>query len=273
MKDVSHIYSMKKDTHTNDGNSTLLDSLPKLNCFRVPDGYFNRLHQAIALKVQMEDLPFDDALNQLKQAQPFTLPDNYFDSLAYKIATKTQPFELPEKDGYAVPQGYFETLYVKVADRVAEENAPATIWWQNAGVVLRPALAIAAVVTVAIFIALPYVNNNGSNTPTKLASNQPATNNTISAPNTNADNNIVTPPVIAETAKISTTKRVATQKNVAPANATASDEVAELLDYTDDFSTDGLLSEVPEKISTYDNSLVEIVAEGNLDLADLVDGM
>jgi hypothetical protein len=259
---------MKKDTHTNYGNSALLDSLPKLNCFRVPDGYFDRLHQAIALKVQMEGLPFDDALNQLKQAQPFALPDNYFDSLADKIAAKTQPFELPEKDGYAVPQGYFETLYVKVADRVAEENNPATVWWQNAGVVLRPALAIAAVVTIAIFIALPYVNNNGGNT---TASNQPATNNTINTPNTNKDNNIVTPPVVAETAKKATNKRVSTQKSVVI--VTSNDEAAELLDYTYDFSTDGLLSEVPEKINTDDNSLVEILAEGNLDLADLVDGM
>ena len=262
---------MKKDTHTNNGNSTLLDSLPKLNCFRVPDGYFDRLHQAIALKVPMESLPFDDALNQLKQAQPFALPDNYFDSLADKIAAKTQPFDLPEKDGYALPQGYFETLYVKVADRVAEENNPAAVWWQNAGVVLRPALAITAVVTVAVFIALPYVNNNGGNTPTTTASNQPATNTVKEIPKTNADNNIITPPVVAETVKKATTKRVSTQKSVVI--ITSNDEATELLDYTDDFSTDGLLSEVPEKVSTDDNSLVEIVAEGNLDLADLLDGM
>ena len=71
--------------------------------------------------------------------------------------------------------------------------------------------------------------------------------------------------------KKATTKRVSTQKSVVI--VTSNDEAAELLDYTYDFSTDGLLSEVPEKINTDDNSLVEIVAEGNLDLADLVDGM
>lgn len=265
---------MKEDTHNNEGNSTLLDSLPKLNCFRVPDGYFDRMHQAIALKVQLEGLPFEDALEGLKKAQPYALPDNYFDSLANKIAAKTQPMELPQETGFAVPEGYFQILYLKVVDKVAQENAP-KVWWQSAGVVLRPALAIAAVVTVAVFIALPYLNNNET-APVNVATNKPVTNDYKgNTPNNTTVETVVTPTVktVAETAKNTTTKGVAKNIKTDNTNTVVAIEAAELFDYADDFSAEGLLSEAPEKISDDDNSLVEIVSEEKLDLAELIDGM
>lgn len=266
---------MKEDTHNNEGNSTLLDSLPKLNCFRVPSGYFDRLHQAIELKVQLEGLPFEDALENLKKAQPYALPANYFDSLADKIAAKTQPLELPHETGFAVPEEYFQTLYLKVVDKVADENATTKVWWQNAGVILRPALAIAAVVVVAVFIALPYINNNPT-APVNIANNKPVTNDNKSNPTNNSTvKTVETPDVktVAETAKNTTTKRVTNKNKSDNTNTIVADEAAELFDYTDDFSAESLLSEAPEQISDDDNSLVEIVSEENLDIADLIDGM
>ncbi|UPT69071.1 MAG: hypothetical protein M0D57_10825 [Sphingobacteriales bacterium JAD_PAG50586_3] len=263
---------MKENTYNNEGNSTLLDTLPKLNCFRVPDGYFNRLHQAIELRVQLKGLPFDDVLSALKKAQPYALPANYFDSLADKIAAKTQPQQLPQETGFAVPEGYFETLYLNVVERVAQENAPARVWWQNAGVVLRPAFAVAAVVAVAVFIALPYLNNNPS-PPAVVANNTPVTNdNKSNTPNNTTVKTVATPDVktVAETAKNTTTKRVVSKINT---NTNVAAEAAALFDYTDDFNAEGLLSEAPERTSNDDNSLVELVAEENLDLAELIDGM
>jgi hypothetical protein len=264
---------MKEDTHNNKSNGTLLDSLPKLNCFKVPDGYFTRLHQAVELRVQLDNVSFEEALSKLKKAQPYALPANYFDSLANKIEEKTKPVNFPTTEGFTVPQGYFETLYLKIVDRVAQENAPASVWWQNAGVVLRPALAFATVVTVALFVAWPYMNNKEGVVPV-TASNQPAQNNTVT-PNTNSNSTVVAPEVktVAETVKNTTTKRVSGKNRVVKTKGDVGTEATALFDYTDDFYAEGLLSEAPEKVNDDDNSLVEIVSEENLDLADLMDGM
>jgi hypothetical protein len=116
--------------------------------------------------------------------------------------------------------------------------------------------------------------NNKEGVVPVTASNQPAQNNTVT-PNTNSNSTVVAPEVktVAETVKNTTTKRVSGKNRVVKTKGDVGTEATALFDYTDDFYAEGLLSEAPEKVNDDDNSLVEIVSEENLDLADLMDGM
>lgn len=259
---------MKDNKHIDKGNSPFLDGLEKRNCFKVPQGYFARLHQAVGLRVQIGDMPFESVLNDLKKQQSFALPSNYFDNLAQLIAEQIQPVELPKHHGFAAPQGYFDGLYTVIQNRISAAQAP-TYRWQAVGV-LRPALAFAAVLTIGAVIAWPLLTNNSNIGKGLTATSLPKFETEDYA----IDNKKISPVAVAEyKTKVDATVAIKPKKNVAVANVLQTAKAADLVDYNDDYAAENLLDELPVADNTEDSHLFEIMAEEDIDLADLMEGL
>ncbi len=264
---------MSKDKHIGNGNSPLLDSLPKLNCFKVPDGYFTRLHQNIIVRVELGEQPFDHTLDALKTQQNFSLPDSYFDKLSARIAAHTTAGfsleTLPKEEGFAVPEAYFDKLYLNVVDRVAE-TAPARPWWVPA-TALRPILAFAAVAVVAAVVAWPLLNG-----PAQPSQKVVADNSTIKVeqPAPAVQKPATQPTIVIPTGPVTPVAQAkAPHKAIQPVSTVNANDginaVADLYDIND-IPTELLLSEVPASEKTDDHGLEQLMLEENIDIADIV---
>ena len=249
---------------------TPLDNLPKLNCFKVPQGYFERLHHSIELRVALDVMPFEERLLALKNATAFSLPPNYFDSLANRIAAQTTAAptleDLKSTKGFAVPQGYFDTLYMRIANRISSGAITAARPWWQPSPALRPVLAFAGVAVIALAIGLPYFISQNNSNPAGLA----LVNRTekLIVPQATADTNTIvagsiTPP--QPTVKTNTTKfdAIAT---------TQTNDDADLLGLTGGYGDVMIVSELPtiNTTTTAENGLVEILAEEDIDLTELL---
>ncbi len=249
---------------------TPLDNLPKLNCFKVPQGYFERLHHSIELRVALEGMPFEERLLALKNTTAFSLPANYFDSLASRIAAQTSAAptleDLKSTQGFIVPQGYFDTLYMRIADRISSGAITAARpWWQPAPA-LRPVLAFAGVAVLALAIGLPYFINQNNSNPAGLA----LVNRTekLALPQATIDTNTIVADIatpIQKTVKTNSTQPVATA-------TTTSHDDADLLGLTGGYGDVMNVSELPTSnaTTTAENGLVEILAEEDIDLTELI---
>lgn len=241
-----------------------IESLPKLNCFKVPQGYFERLQHNIELRIALEDMPFEERLLSIKNKTAFSLPTNYFDTLASRIAEQTTNEKsvwetLPNGDGFIVPQGYFNSLYQRIADRISA-GVPVRPWWQPAPA-LRPILAFAGVALLAVAIAVPLLTNTPTQTNglalvkpnEKLVLPQPATNNN---------------PIVADIAVAKINTKTAVTKN----KADSSTDEFDLLGITGgDYSDELTLSEIPTaNTNTAENDIVEILAEEDIDLTEVI---
>lgn len=96
---------------------SLEEILPKQSS-DIPAGYF---------EVMENELHVHIALDNIKQEEGFVVPEGYFTNLTERILAET----VLDKDNInndEVPEGYFESLHGKVADRIAgeEQSAPET---------------------------------------------------------------------------------------------------------------------------------------------------
>lgn len=241
-----------------------LEHLPKLNCFKVPEGYFNRLQHSIELRLAVESKPFEDSLSALKNTTAFSLPQNYFDSLANRIAEQTsaQPsiLDAAPVNGFTVPNGYFDRLYLRIADRISAGTVAAVRpWWQPAPV-LRPVLAFAGVGAVigvavwAVFFTLPVSHTNG------LAMAQGNRNILIQPIVKNNDTSTPTTYLVSPPAKQGA-------KQAARPALTA--DMNDLINITGGFGDELNLSEIPTTANTTNDGLVEILAE-DVDIAEVI---
>jgi hypothetical protein len=259
---------MKNDKHIDKGNSPFLDGLEKRNCFKVPQGYFARLHQAIGLRVQIGDKPFESVLQELKQQQNFALPANYFDGLAQRITAQTQPVELPKHSGFATPQGYFDVLYTAIQNRVSVAQTPA-YRWQTVGV-LRPALAFAAVLAIGAIVAWPLLTNNNNAGMGLTASNLPE----FKTENYVLDNNKTSfVSVVDGEEKTGDVVAIKPKKNAVAGGLLQTASAADIEEYHDDYAAESLLDALPVADNTEDSHLFEIMAEEDIDLADLMESL
>ena len=259
---------MKDNKHIEKGRGPLLNSLEKRNCFKVPQGYFALLHQAVGLRVQIGDKPFEDVLKGLKEQQSFALPTDYFDSLAQRIAQQTQPVELPKKEGFAVPQGYFDVLYSAIINRVAAPTT-STNRWQGAGV-LRPALALAAVVAIAAVITWPVLTDTEKTGKALHAGN---IYKFKTEENAIGNNKITDKTVAVATENFGSAVAIKPNKKAVAVNVLQTAKAADLVEYNDGYGTENLLEKLPVAENTQDSHLFEIMAEEDIDLADLMESL
>jgi len=114
------------------GLSPVLASVPRVNIFSVPDGYFNQLSTNVLNMIKTEETHFS-------RKEPFTssVPEGYFDGLAGSIMARIRNLEaesvenetshisaivasISRENIYKVPQGYFEKLYDSIMSNVSQ---------------------------------------------------------------------------------------------------------------------------------------------------------
>jgi hypothetical protein len=113
--------------------SPTLASIPRVNVFKVPDGYFETLPALLLLQTGNKESA------DIKSG---SVPEGYFDSLAASIMARIKgesvaPFTETEesvvlagignKNVFTVPQGYFDGLATAVFSRVNTESIESTV--------------------------------------------------------------------------------------------------------------------------------------------------
>lgn len=106
-----------------------IDSLPKVNIFRVPNHYFDELEQAILLQKDEPNLGElqSDKLSPKSKSSVFNVPNGYFEELATSIETRILNLQHISKSEsgsstFEVPIGYFDGLPSKIQARIQQEN-------------------------------------------------------------------------------------------------------------------------------------------------------
>ena len=91
-------------------------------------------------------------LASLPRVVPFRVPDGYFDRLPEALESAIRSAESiqhagPATTGFTVPDGYFESLPLRIQDRIASGRKTARPW------ALRPVVSLSlAVAVVAVFL-------------------------------------------------------------------------------------------------------------------------
>lgn len=107
-----------------------LASLPRVNPFLIPDGYFDTLPESIADSVYL------DELKHITPSAGFDVPEQYFSSLKSNILAQTS--QLPSSAGFSTPDQYFQKLQAKIiaqtvdaAPVVIKETKVVRLWRSN----------------------------------------------------------------------------------------------------------------------------------------------
>ncbi len=97
-------------------NRITLESIPKTNVFKLPEGYFMSLPKDIENKIPES--------NASLKANIYKVPDNYFDTLPDKISSRLpHAIKLPESGAvYTTPDGYFEDLPSKIQEKINQNK-------------------------------------------------------------------------------------------------------------------------------------------------------
>lgn len=106
-----------------------------------------------------KDLNTSAILKEIGKKEGYTIPDNYFDTLPEKIYAQLDINTIPQEN---VPEGYFDNLSGRVMDKVkTEESGQARIVVMNT---FKKYSSIAAVFIVLIGAGLWVFNNDNTTT-------------------------------------------------------------------------------------------------------------
>lgn len=98
-------------------NSTVLINAERKNLYAYPDGYFYELSANIVRQIWFQSLPF---LN------PYSVPEGYFENLPEiildKLAVKSNYSHAVTKTLYNVPHGYFNNLAGNILQKIKSKN-------------------------------------------------------------------------------------------------------------------------------------------------------
>lgn len=133
-------------------NKIKLDSLPKTNVFRVPEGYFLSLVSEIEAKII--------ETNSVLKTSIHRVPEGYFDKLQEGIISKLpMAKEIPLVGNvHSVPEGYFDSLPYKIQERINQKRRSA----ETQVIQLIPAVrySIAAGLIAAILVSSIALRDN-----------------------------------------------------------------------------------------------------------------
>lgn len=100
-----------------------LASLPKINPFVVPEGYFREIPQYINAMVRI------DAIHAADPHSGFIVPEHYFQllhsNLSSRIFSSDPAFSIKfsgDKNVFATPDGYFDQLRSRIENRIQQEE-------------------------------------------------------------------------------------------------------------------------------------------------------
>ncbi|MBA4849072.1 hypothetical protein [Emticicia sp. BO119] len=103
-----------------------IEELPKMNIFKVPEGYFDTLFVSVQERIAFSDEP----VLSFGKNQNFAVPDNYFNTLSSRILNRIADLEkqevrlnsLPKVNVFKVPEGYFENTEESIRATVRIES-------------------------------------------------------------------------------------------------------------------------------------------------------
>ncbi|NNC69579.1 MAG: hypothetical protein HKN90_02030 [Flavobacteriaceae bacterium] len=81
--------------------------------FKVPEGYFNTIEDAILSEIKTEKFP---------NTSGFSVPDGYFESLEQIVNSKLIIDQLPDKEGFNVPKDYFDSIEDTIFTKLGKET-------------------------------------------------------------------------------------------------------------------------------------------------------
>jgi hypothetical protein len=171
-----------------------IEELPKVNIFKVPEGYFDTLSMSIQERITFSEEP----VVSFGKKQNFAVPDNYFDTLSSRIMNRIADLgkqtisleNLPKVNVFKVPQGYFENaeesirattrvesierknifevptnyfdeLPTRIISRTQEETKVIKVnWWQKGRTIWAAAASIVLLIGLGFYI--PQFSKAGS---------------------------------------------------------------------------------------------------------------
>jgi len=154
-----------------------LAAIPKLNieaCFNVPEGYFEKMHEAVLnhpfVKVTpdfivpglyFESLPDAIAQHSLVNKQsPFVVPNNYFENMSLQVEQKLGI--APLESTLEAPEGYFDTLAIKIQDKLYQEQKETKVFWLPQYRLALVAAVVAILVVMAFYLRV-FENQTSAN--------------------------------------------------------------------------------------------------------------
>lgn len=119
-----------------------LESLERVNVFKIPNDYFENLEERIQANVWIESL---------EKQNIFQVPDDYFQNL--ELSTGIERFE--KVNVFNVPKGYFETLSDKIFSKIDTKKEGRVIqvnWFSNR---VKWSAAASIVLMIGMWFAIP----------------------------------------------------------------------------------------------------------------------
>ena len=120
------------------------------NSFKVPQGYFETIEDAVFAKLAAEKLP---------KKEGFLVPDTYFETIEDGVLKKIQEEKKQSQTGFSVPTTYLETIEDTVFTRLTEEN---TIRQSKVislkTIILKRVIPLAAAASLALFMIIKYTS-------------------------------------------------------------------------------------------------------------------
>lgn len=170
-----------------------ITELPKVNIFKVPEGYFDTLPMSIQERITFSEEP----VVNFGKKQNFGVPDNYFDTLSSRIINRIASIEqtvisldtLPKANVFKVPEGYFENaaesmsahaivesierknifevpanyfdeLPARILSKTQEPKVIKVNWWKQGRVMWTAAASI--VLMIGVGLAIPQFSQSKS---------------------------------------------------------------------------------------------------------------
>lgn len=177
-----------------------IDKIAKINVFKVPNNYFDRLPLSINQRLEIEEEPQFN----LAKTQSFSTPKGYFEGLSSKILSRIEQieqknidleslervniFKVPENyfqelelstnierfgktNIFKVPQGYFENLSEKIKSNITPKSAKIikVNWWQTSQI--KWSAAASVVLMVGLWFGIPQFTKDKTELALEKVSN------------------------------------------------------------------------------------------------------
>ena len=130
--------------------------------FSIPANYFDTLSSRIINRIAASEKQVI-SLESLEKVNVFKVPDTYFNDLGQNIQANVWIEGLEKKNVFTVPVDYFDTLSDKIIERTQEPKATKTIqvnWWQRGKVMWAAAASI--VLIVGLGFSIPQFSQSES---------------------------------------------------------------------------------------------------------------
>ncbi len=128
--------------------------------FGVPDNYFDALSSRIMNRISTLEKQ-EIRLENLPKVNVFRVPEGYFENAGENIRTTVRIESIERKNIFEVPANYFEELPARILNKTHEEVKVIKVnWWQRGRTMWAAAASI--VLLIGLGFAVPQFNQSDS---------------------------------------------------------------------------------------------------------------